>query len=68
MVRIQVKVHASKVEVSAENSKGVVIEFLADDNELLSHFSVADIVAHFDVDDLLSEIGEDAAREYFDIE
>ncbi len=40
----------------------------ADVEEILKHFSVADIVAHFDEDDLLEEIGEQKCREHFDIE
>lgn len=68
MAQIDVKIQASKVEISGDSRKEVVLEFAANDAALLSHFNVADIVANFDVDDLLNEIGEDAARKYFDIE
>lgn len=46
-----------KLQVTADANGGTVLD----------NFSVGDIVAHFDVAELLDEIGEDAAKEHFDL-
>lgn len=44
------------------------ITFSADDNEVLKHFKIKDVVQYFGADGLLHEIGRDDAIEYFGIE
>jgi len=47
---------------------GCDVRIKADNDEILGHFSVAEILDYFDKDELLEEIGESACREYFGID
>jgi hypothetical protein len=47
-----------EVEVSLDN---------VDEDELLNHLTIKDVVSHFDTDDILDEIGIDKVMEYFNL-
>ena len=60
--------HGDDVEIEASGRSAVLIGVRADMDSLLSEFTAAEIVQYIDVGELLDAIGEDKAREHFDIE
>lgn len=56
------------VKVELENvDLNELIQAIGED-EILAEFDIEDIIKNKGADDLLAEIGEEAARKYFDIE
>jgi hypothetical protein len=62
-------ISAKMVTTDANNYKEIDVEIHgADAAEILNHFSIRDIVSHFEAAALLDEIGEGAAIKHFDIQ
>lgn len=60
--------HGDDVEIEASGRSAVRIGVRADMDSLLSEFTASEIVQYIDVGDLLDAIGEQKARDHFDME
>ena len=57
------------VEIKTGSYKEINLDITdADRNEVLSHFSIEDVVRYFGTAEVLAHIGEDEARNYFGID
>lgn len=60
--------NTSEVKITPVGYKQVEVSLdSVDEDEILNHLTVEDVVSHFDEDDILDEIGKDKVMKYFDL-
>ena len=66
---MDISINCKTVYVSANNHRIVTVELSeVEVRDMLSEIDITDAISFYDKDELLKEIGEDAARKYFNIE
>ena len=63
------KLECSSATISAISGKEISISIEdVHNSDILNHFTIEQVIDHFDEDKFLDAIGEEKARKYFDIE
>lgn len=61
-------IQLSSLAVSPQGQRSINMDFDADADDILSHFTLQEVIEYFGQEEVLHEIGKQAAIEYFDLE